>query len=75
MNMTRAEAIEQLETLKEHCASQKTHKHHEPWESDMEALDMAIEALEMDEKNAKYGSELARIVAEHEEAEEAFNGH
>ena len=67
MNMTRAEAIEQLETLKEHCASQKAHKHHEPWESDMEALDMAIEALKMDEKNAKYGSELARIVAEHEE--------
>ena len=65
--MTRSEAIEQLETLKEHCASQKAHKHHEPWESDMEALDMAIEALKMDEKNAKYGSELARIVAEYEE--------
>ena len=67
MNMTREEAIEQLETLKEHCASQKAHKHHEPWESDIEALDMAIEALKEDEENAKYGSELARIVAEHEE--------
>lgn len=77
--MTRTEAIEQLETLKEHCASQKAHKHHEPWESDMEALDMAIEALEEDEKNAKYGSELARIVAEHDrivaEYEEVSNGH
>ena len=65
--MSRSGALEQLGTFKAHCASQKAHKHHEPWESDMEALDMAIEALKMDEKNAKYGSELARIVAEHEE--------
>ena len=31
------------------------------------AFDLAIKALEVCEKNAKYGSELARIVAEHEE--------
>lgn len=31
------------------------------------AFALAIKALEVCEKNAKYGSELARIVAEHEE--------
>lgn len=36
------------------------------------AFDLAIKALEVCEKNAKYGSELARIVAEHEEVS---NGH
>lgn len=61
--MTRTEAIAILENLKiqgKHFFSQRL------------ALDMAIEALKMDEKNAKYGSELARIVAEHEEVS---NGH
>lgn len=70
--MTRAEAIEKLRQMKNKYL-------YESFDKDrsykVEALDMAIEALEMDEKNAKYGSELARIVAEHEEAEEAFNGH
>ena len=37
---------------------------------ELKALDMAIEALKEDEKNAKYGSELARIVAEHDAADE-----
>ena len=32
-----------------------------------EALELAIKALEEKVKNEKYGSELARIVAEHEE--------
>lgn len=32
-----------------------------------EALDLAIKALEEKVKNEKYGSELARIVAEHDE--------
>lgn len=57
MNMTRAEAIKNLEAIKK-----QFHKY-----DFTHALDMAIEALKMDEKNAKYGSELARIVAEHEE--------
>ena len=56
--MTRAEAIAILENLKIQGKA---------FFSQRLALDMAIEALKMDEKNAKYGSELARIVAEHEE--------
>ena len=43
--MNKNEAIEELISLKEHCASMKEHKHHEPWESDIEALEMAINAL------------------------------
>ena len=64
--MTNKEAIEILENLKMQGNS---------FYSQRLALDLAIKALEVCEKNAKYGSELARIVAEHEEAEEAFNGH
>lgn len=44
--MTKEEAIDELISLKEHCASMMESKHHEPWASDIEALDMAIEALE-----------------------------
>jgi len=62
--MTREEAIEKLRQIKNKYL-------YESFDKDrsykVEALDMAIEALKMDEKNAKYGSELARIVAEHEE--------
>lgn len=43
--MNKSEAIEELISLKEHCASMKEHKHHEPWESDIEALEIAINAL------------------------------
>ena len=46
------------------------------------AFALAIKALEVCEKNEKYGSELARIVAEHDaadelmkKAEEVSNGH
>lgn len=59
--MTRTEAIAILENLKIQGKS---------FFSQRLALDMAIEALEEDEKNAKYGSELARIVAEHDAADE-----
>ena len=34
------------------------------------AVDLAIKALEVCDKNEKYGSELARIVAEHDAADE-----
>lgn len=34
------------------------------------AVELAIKALEQVENNAKYGSELARIVAEHDAADE-----
>ena len=43
--MTNKEAIEELESLIEHCSSFVEHKHHEPWESDIEALKLGIEAL------------------------------
>ena len=62
--MTREEAIKKLQQIKYRFL-------YDSFDKDrlykVEALDMAIEALKMDEKNAKYGSELARIVAEHEE--------
>lgn len=61
--MTYKEAIEQLiciKRIKEDCHS-PVNKH------DIEALDLAIKALEEKVKNEKYGSELARIVAEHDE--------
>lgn len=78
--MTREEAIEKLRQIKNKYL-------YESFDKDrsykVEALDMAIEALKEDEENAKYGSELARIVAEHDAAdelvkkdeEEASNGH
>ena len=44
--MTKQEAIDELESLLEHCQSMKEHKHHEPWESDVQALSLAISALE-----------------------------
>ena len=59
--MTRAEAIERLKFYKKELDNYIIHI------LDKETLDLAIKALEEDEKNAKYGSELARIVAEHEE--------
>jgi len=34
------------------------------------AVELALKALEECERNAKYGSELARIVAEHDTADE-----
>lgn len=43
--MTNKEAIEELESLIEHCSSFVEHKHHEPWESDIEALKLGIRAL------------------------------
>lgn len=43
--MTNKEVIEELISLIEHCASMKEHKHHEPWESDVQALSFAIKAV------------------------------
>ncbi len=67
--MTREEAIKKLQQIKYKFL-------YESFDKDrlykVEALDMAIEALKKDEANAKCGSELARIVAEHEEVS---NGH
>ena len=34
------------------------------------AVELALKALEVCENNAKYGSELARIVADHDAADE-----
>lgn len=48
--MDNINAIDQLKTLQQHCIKQKLHKHHEPWESDIEALDLAIKALERYQK-------------------------
>ena len=44
--MDNREAIDQLKSLQQHCLNNKLHKHHEPWESDIEALDLAINVLD-----------------------------
>lgn len=49
--MTNKEAIEELESLIEHYSSFVEHKHHEPWDSDIEALKLAIKALIFIEEN------------------------
>jgi len=61
--MTRAEAIEYGKKWDKAIESRGD----TPFSEARQFLNLAIKALEMDEKNAKYGSELARIVAEHEE--------
>lgn len=53
--MTNKEAIVELESLIEHCEAQKEHKHHEPWESDVEALNQAIAALKIVDRLQKSG--------------------
>jgi hypothetical protein len=43
--MNDKEVIEELISLKEHCANMMESKHHEPWKSDVQALNFAIKAI------------------------------
>ena len=44
--MDNKEAIDQLKSLQLYCIKRMVYNNHEPWKSDIEALDLAIKALE-----------------------------
>lgn len=49
--MTRPEAIRQLETLRDHCRSMIQDVYEDAiWVQDVEAIDVAIDALKEDER-------------------------
>lgn len=51
MSMTRAEAIRQLETLRDRCRSMIRDVYEDAvWVQDVEAIDVAIDALKEDER-------------------------
>jgi hypothetical protein len=51
MSMTRAEAIRQLETLRDHCRSMIRDVYEDAiWVQDIEAIGVAIDALKEDER-------------------------